>query len=656
MSSPALASHYHGPPLPATPAGTPAAGPFGVTLEGLEVTQAVQDMAHFVPLVAGKATVVRVYLGTTTHTSITARGVLRVKSATGATWTQIPSVRPVLLNPAENGQLRLKRESLDKSLNFVLPGAATAAGSWTVVLHQVQQVSPPGAVLPVPAGASRVVKFQTTPSLRVRVLGVRYKDSTHGPTKSFEPAPKDFALIRSWLGRAYPVASVVWSQAVVDGPNAWPFDAAQNNAFVRALRAVDMAHGGDRRTHYFGLVDDAAGQNFMRGLASGIPTAPDPSTVASGPTGTSSFGWDVDGSYGDWYTGHELGHTFGRLHAMFCGASGGGPYPYPNGQISPNDGSFVGFDFGDPVNGVPMRALPGVVWHDVMTYCVNQWVSPFTYTGLRDRIVAEGVLPAGAPPATGAGQGGAAPAGGGNVMNPTSIHVVAAVNSTKDTGTIQFVNPLPAAAEGATPAAAAAKYSVRLKRADGTVIGDYPAPFYPDSCTDPGHDATGLVDATVPSHADAVALELVHAGKVLATYRAGPPPAPVKDIEPAGTGQATPQAAAPGGLGGVATSGGPTFEDPVITWTGSPAGPAPAAVGAGPNIGGGSAAADPTYSVQISTDGGQSWATIGVGLKQPQAHIDRTLLEGAQQVQVRVTATDGFRATSTTKTLRAEDL
>jgi len=40
----------------------------------------------------------------------------------------------------------------------------------------------------------------------------------------------------------------------------------------------------------------SAGLNFMRGLASGIPTTPDPSTVASGPTGTSGFAWDTDGA------------------------------------------------------------------------------------------------------------------------------------------------------------------------------------------------------------------------------------------------------------------------------------------------------------------------------------------------------------------------
>ncbi len=648
MSAHAHGSRYHGPPLPVVAAGAQAAGPFGVTFEGMEITQAVQDMGHSVPLIAGKATVVRVYLGTTTNTPVTVRGVLRYKLATAATWSQVTSIRPVLLNPAENGQLRLKRETLDKGLNFLLPAATMAAGNWTFALSQVQQVSPPGAVLPIPAGASRVVAFQTTPPLRVRIIGVRYTDSTHGPIKSHEPAPKDFVLIRSWLGRAYPVGAVVWSQAVMNGPNAWPFEAGQNNAFIRALRAQDMAHGGDRRTHYFGLVDDAAGLNFMRGLASGVPTnAPDPSTVASGPTGTSNFGWDFDGSYGDWYTGHELGHTFGRLHAMFCGADGGGPYPYPNGQLSPNDGSFVGFDLGDAANGVPMQALPGVAWHDVMTYCNNQWVSAFTYVGIRNRIIAEGALPAGVPaPGAGAGAAGAA-AAGGVAMNPTSIHAIATVNVTKDTGAFQFVNPLPVAASGATPGAANAKYTLQLKKADGTVIGTYPAPFYPDACTEPGYDATGLIDATIPSHADADALELVHGAKVLATYRAGAAPVQVQNIQPAGGGVGAAGIAAAG-------AGGADLGDPVITWSGGPvAGVAAVAV-----LGAAGAApvGDPSYTVQISTDDGHSWSTIGVGLKQPQVQIDRTLLEGAHQVQVRVTATDGFRSTSTTEKLRAEDL
>jgi hypothetical protein len=631
--------------LPVLPAA--AAAPAALTFDGLEVTQAIQDMAHSVPLVAHKATVVRVYLGTQSSTPITVRGVLQVKAnVAGATWVQVPSIKPVPLNPAENGHLRLKRETIDKSLNFLLPPAVTAAGSWTVVLWRVQRLTPPATYLNVPPGANRIVTYHATPPLRVRVLGVRYQDSTHGPTQSHEPAVKDFVLIRSWLGRAYPIATVVWSQTVVDGPNTWPFDAIQNNAFIRAVRMQDVQHGTDHRTHYFGLVDDAGRTqdpptgNFMRGRASGVPTgAPDPSTVASGPTGSSTWGWDFDGSYGDWYTGHELGHTFGRLHAEFCGATGGGPYPYPNGQISPDDGSFVGLDVGDTANALPMQALPGVVWHDLMTYCSFQWLSSFTYRGIRDRLVAEDALPAGPAPPTRAPAGlAAAPGGGGNMLTP-SIHVVALVNLTKDTGKFQFVTPTPDAA-AATAGAAAVPFTLRLTRADKTVIGDYPAPFYPDACVDANSDKTGLIDATIPAAADAAALELVHAGKILDTFRSSVKPAPVKDIR---------SLAAAGGAGPAALA----VADPIITWTDTGSSAAAGAI-AGPTAI--AALGGPTYLVQVSTDDGKSWSVVGMGLRQPQVTIDRTLLHGARDVKVRVTSTDGFRTETNTQTFSADDL
>ena len=157
---------YHGPAQPMAAPVLPATGSGSVTLDGLEVTQVIQDMTHSVPLVAGKKTVVRVYLGTPSHTPITVRGVLRVKSnAAGSSWIQIPSIKPTTINPTENGQQRLKREKLEKSLNFNLPASVTSAGTWTVSLYQVEQM--PGVVIPVPAGATRSVTYQSTPPLRV---------------------------------------------------------------------------------------------------------------------------------------------------------------------------------------------------------------------------------------------------------------------------------------------------------------------------------------------------------------------------------------------------------------------------------------------------------------------------------------------------------
>jgi hypothetical protein len=209
------------------------------------------------------------------------------------------------------------------------------------------------------------------------------------PPVTFIPSNLDFQLLESWLGRAYPVAQVVSSRVLVTATTSSPFLCDDINAQVAAIRALDVAGGEDSRTHYYGLVSD--GGFFMRGCAAGIPSGPAPETVASGPTGSATWGWDFDGSYGDWYGGHELGHTFGRLHPGFCGETQDDltRYPYDNGQLGGSDASFAGFDVGDPVNGLAMAALPGAVWRDVMTYCNNQWISAYTYLAVRRRLIAE---------------------------------------------------------------------------------------------------------------------------------------------------------------------------------------------------------------------------------------------------------------------------
>jgi hypothetical protein len=124
-----------------------------------------------------------------------------------------------------------------------------------------------------------------------------------------------------------------------------------------------------------------------------IPSSPDPSTVASGPTGTGTWGWDGDGSYGDWYAGHELGHTFGRYHPGFCADNShdDNSFPYPDGHIANNDNDYVGLDFGDTNLSLnsPRVALSGTVWTDIMTYCQRVWLSAYTYGAIYGRLLAE---------------------------------------------------------------------------------------------------------------------------------------------------------------------------------------------------------------------------------------------------------------------------
>ena len=88
-------------------------------------------------------------------------------------------------------------------------------------------------------------------------------------------------------------------------------------------------------------------------------------------------------------------------------ASGGTvPYPYAGGKLSNDEDGFVGLDVGDPAHALPIRALPGLDWHDIMTHCDDLWLSDFTYRGIRDRLQLEDALPPLPAPSAAPGVGG----------------------------------------------------------------------------------------------------------------------------------------------------------------------------------------------------------------------------------------------------------
>jgi len=387
----------------------------------------------------------------------------------------------------------------------------------------------------------------------------------------------------------------------VDATAAWPFNSGQANAQVAAIRALDMASGGDQKTHYYGIVSDGGG--FMRGSAAGIPGTPDPSIVASGPTGSNNWGWDNDGSYGDWYGGHELGHTFGRFHPGFCGESHDDPaYPFTAGQLANADDAFVGVDLGDSTLGIAPVALPGIGWHDVMTYCATQWLSSYTYEGIRDRLIAEAALFPGAVPA-------------GAVMGDPLVHVSGVVNLTKKSGTVDYVTPLPGPA---VPSEEDGESAVEIRAIDSS--GDahgYRVAIKPDLCRLPDEDETGLIDAIIDVPDSTTSFELLLEGKQIATFEVGAEPGPPKNV----TLKTAPEAR------GVEEGGDETGW--TLSWDNGS--------GAQRDV----APANQTYVVQASTDEGASWRTIAVGATRKAVDVDPGDFTDAAQVRFRVLTTNG---------------
>jgi len=575
-----------------------------LSLDGMEVTQAIQDMSNSVTLIAGKTTWVRVYLGTTgSARAVTAR--LEATRTGGGTTTISPSAH-VTVDPSNT--LEARRRDWTKTLNFQLPASVIAAGTVTFRLVSVANVGTGTVTIScVTCANTTLVHFLSQPPLVVRAVGLTYQFGT--PSQSAAPSALDFALLRSWLGRAYPVASVTYSQTSTASTSTWPFDCTQADAQLAAIRASDISAGTDARTHYFGLVSNQGG--YMRGCANGIPTTPDPATTASGPTGPTASGirpinvtGDTDGSFGDWYGGHELGHTYGRFHPGFCnGNSADDPaFPYPSGQIGSGIAtSYVGLDTGDRAHSIPLAVLWPTSSFDIMTYCNQpQWLSAYSYEGVRRRLLDEnpgfhvmGVLAeAGVPPQAG-----------------PMVHVTATVNLTRGTGAIAYVTPVERAAQQPSVGERAA---LVVRDAAGRELSRTPVALRETTDIPEGEDKTALVDAAVPFDPVMAEIDLVVDDRVLAQYRnvATPPSAP-SDLRLGTAANAPSDTAAP-------TAAGRT-----LTW-------APA-VNANGTV---------TYTVQISNDG-NAWSTIAVGLTEPKVTLGP---EHAGAKMARVIASSGFRS------------
>jgi hypothetical protein len=367
----------------------------GIRVRGIEVIQAVQNLAHDVTLIADKATLVRVYLD---PASVASKGTVRgeVVWSRGGGEGYLASLNAIELDPAAPATtIRDQRSQLTASLNFRLPVDAIGAGTTKISLNRVSV--PGGAPITLVAPEPRTVRFVRAGVLRVRAVGLRYKKP--GAAKPVAPDAVHFAYLRSFLQRTYPTAKLEWSQIVVDANFASPFDKNTSllaNAQLAAMRSLEVSSGVDPRTHYYGIVDDNGGADFMRGSAYAIPASPQPDVVASGPAGVpNGFSGDHDASYADWYGAHELGHTFGRYHPGFPPGdqdASDTKFPYPKGQISQDDGRFVGLDIGDPEIGIQMRILTGETHHDIMTYGTQQWISEHTFEAIHERLVAEDAL------------------------------------------------------------------------------------------------------------------------------------------------------------------------------------------------------------------------------------------------------------------------
>jgi hypothetical protein len=504
---------------------------------GLEVTQAVQDLNNSVRLVAGKRTFVRLHADSS-------QDAWRTFASLAVTCDGFGQVLyPV--NPGTNGLIVIgenpDRGVLQDSFLFELPSECTDEPEQISLSGQVNPVTswrgeyPPEDNITNNLTGEYLVTFESAPQFDTIVYLADYYFNDNGGFTSVSTDESHAFMLQSWLERAYPIpdnwllirridfgeakTKIKDGSTVITNPKAGKF-----NRKLAAKRKWDLSHnnwyegmvGNEREIRYYGMIDNEGG--FMRGRAmSKKPVASGP----TGPTGGSSFTWDTDGSWGDWYGGHEIGHTLDRRHARCSGDEKGWDrnFPHANGLISTaqtGDDALYGFDYGS----LPY-SIYGPRWSDVMSYCADQWISDYTTHGILDDLQSNVARAAAASPAAG-----------------DYLLVVGSIDVISDTAELEplFVLADPVDVEAPVPGA----YDIILQNGSGSELARYP--FTPEPM-DPGSplpgawdDATAelLISEMVPfvSGTDRVVIE--GPAGVLAQVSAGPSAPSITVLSPNG--------------------------------------------------------------------------------------------------------------------------
>jgi hypothetical protein len=589
---------------------------------GMRVVQAVQDANNSVGLIERKRTFVRVLV----------RSDAVVGATTAGATTAVPNVRATLArvdDPAGQKLLPINAAgpritvlptpditAVEQAFLFELPWA------WTTGQSQlIATVNPYRAPLEPDYGDNTGqvnVSFLPSPRLSVEFFRLNY---TLGGTFYAPRLREDVLATYSWLLRAYPLGGALgenfrprlWDVSGGNQLGAWVQNSVSDcdsgnigGQADRQLCAAFYTNGwlqeirDDERIpnttgFYYGMISDAAGP-FPRGLAFG-GTSNSVGPVGN-PANRPNMQWDTDTTFGDWYAGHEIAHNLGRGHPAqgnWCGHSADDPgYPYAGAAIGPGNGSVEGFDAGDPAFGIRPTLLPDNIWTDMLGYCQNQWVSPYTYNAL---LVYMTLHPSAAQATLRQAQGAQTQA---RQAGPW-LAVTGGINETAGVASFSRFRRMESAAN--LPALVPGPYAIRQRSAAGVTLAE---DAFSAHAEDDGDALSFNQIVTLAAGARSVQIVRTSDGRVLANRALSAAAPVVTDVALAG---------APDPVAGVVT----------LTWSAS------------------DADSDPlTFSVLYSRDGGATFQPVQMGVTGASTAIDTAPLGGSADARFRVVAHDGF--------------
>jgi hypothetical protein len=401
---------------PEQPPGVPdiAAGQVpDLFVTGMEVTQSVQNLDNQMPLVAGRTTVVRVYVQTDGGSVGGVTGAMQVTSSAGPPVVVYPVNGPIVADG--DGSNRLDP---DGTLNFLLPPAATAAtGAKPAQLHVfVYSVHPSSPEKAEPDAANNhgfaSVEFHAASPLAIRLFPIHLHDPwPDGPDATFaQPGPNLLVDAFTWAEvsaaayRYLPTHQILGLPGVTLYPEWHGIDSIFGAEVSPEFREWNLTLDGHHSqvnsvlmAHWEQTTPLDHFEQYYGAIAPGVPAdlgGQSNATVAHGQMKTDVY-FDSP-----WYhqTGgktmaHELAHNVGYKHNKCRGDEEAGgaiePYPYtgpPCTLAEVDPAGWFGFDVGwqsfpyldrpavisnDPNIAAPHRGFP------VMGYRNPRWADPY---------------------------------------------------------------------------------------------------------------------------------------------------------------------------------------------------------------------------------------------------------------------------------------